>query len=305
MRLSYLLLFLLPLSSWAQDVLIKRNGQEIKTRIISIDKKVITYKVFDDPEFQTVTVNKKDVRMIRMEEGKVYDYDRTYPAPYIGLGGGPWIPTGRFGSYESNGESTPGYAGKGFQIRLSAGFYFSRKIGIAIEGRLGSSKFKTNEFDQNVQSSTFSGQSTESDQYGFETIMAGPMYSTLLGRKMTLDVKLMGGGLLLDRRTLETTYYSNGMSNPVLVNRIEYGKTFTLSGGLGINLRYAIMKRFSISLYGDYLQASPEIEYLSKVNDNTGFNNNLTDTKGTITRSISGASIGLSFNYQFNRKKDW
>lgn len=53
----------------AQDVLVKRNGDEIQVKVQEITLDVIKYKRFDNPEGPVISIAKSDVFMIKYENG--------------------------------------------------------------------------------------------------------------------------------------------------------------------------------------------------------------------------------------------
>lgn len=304
MRVSLLVLLMLPFFVMAQDILIKRDGKEVKTRILRIDKKQITYKLIDDPEFQTVTVEKKDVRMIRMEAGKVYNFDNEYPLPYIGLGGGAFLPTGKFHSTRSGEGYTPGYARIGANFKLSAGLYLKKKIGIPIEVKMMHCEFDDEDYLKSIQSPNGEMSSIEFDggAYVFFSLQSGLMYSTFLGSKgkTVLDFKALGGFMYTTNRESRTTYIDNG--NQTLSSTTKFNSKGFLSYGAGVNFRYMLSKRIGTCLFADLIMATPELSYNRTTNDATGINNNLGGVGSSMVRSVSGVNTGLSLYYHFNRR---
>lgn len=53
----------------AQDVLLKRNGEEIQVKVQEINLEVIKYKRFDNLEGPVISIAKRDVFMIKYENG--------------------------------------------------------------------------------------------------------------------------------------------------------------------------------------------------------------------------------------------
>ena len=53
----------------AQDIIVKKNGDEIQARVLEVAASKIKYKKFDNKEGPAYTIDKKDVFMIRYENG--------------------------------------------------------------------------------------------------------------------------------------------------------------------------------------------------------------------------------------------
>ncbi|MDX5347094.1 MAG: hypothetical protein LPK19_07585, partial [Hymenobacteraceae bacterium] len=53
----------------AQDVIIKRNGDEIKSKVLELTPGEVRYKRYDNPEGPVYTIFKNEVFMIRYENG--------------------------------------------------------------------------------------------------------------------------------------------------------------------------------------------------------------------------------------------
>lgn len=54
---------------FAQDILVKKDGSTIKTKIIKVDKSVVEYKKYENPSGPTYTINTKDLQCINYENG--------------------------------------------------------------------------------------------------------------------------------------------------------------------------------------------------------------------------------------------
>jgi len=64
-----LTIMLLSSISFAQDVLTKKTGEEIQSKVIEITTTEITYKIFEDLNSPLLTILKSEVLMIRYENG--------------------------------------------------------------------------------------------------------------------------------------------------------------------------------------------------------------------------------------------
>src|SRR5947207_480696 len=59
----------LPAVSFAQDVIIKKNGDEIKSKILEVSGSEIKYKRSDNMDGPTYTIPKPEVFMVKYENG--------------------------------------------------------------------------------------------------------------------------------------------------------------------------------------------------------------------------------------------
>ncbi|WP_299986698.1 hypothetical protein [uncultured Pontibacter sp.] len=85
----------------AQDILIKRNGDELEVKVLEIDLEAVKYKRFDNLEGPIISIAKADVFMIKYENGTkvtmnemrptvqqpVYAQRTGYPQENLKLGG--------------------------------------------------------------------------------------------------------------------------------------------------------------------------------------------------------------------------
>jgi hypothetical protein len=68
-------------ASQAQDILVKRNGDELEVKVLEINLDEIRYKRFDNLEGPIISIAKNDVFMIKYENGtKVTITDLVRPA---------------------------------------------------------------------------------------------------------------------------------------------------------------------------------------------------------------------------------
>ncbi|MBF8963766.1 hypothetical protein I0P70_10940 [Pontibacter sp. FD36] len=92
---------LLYFTGQAQDILIKRNGDELEVKVLEIDLEAVKYKRFDNLEGPIISIAKADVFMIKYENGTkvtmnemrptvqqpVYAQRTGYPQENLKLGG--------------------------------------------------------------------------------------------------------------------------------------------------------------------------------------------------------------------------
>ncbi|WP_400193169.1 hypothetical protein [Hymenobacter sp. B81] len=69
MRCLLLLLLLLPFGGWAQDLLTKRNGDEVPVKVLEVTPTEIRYKRTDNPDGPLFVVPRAEVFMIKYANG--------------------------------------------------------------------------------------------------------------------------------------------------------------------------------------------------------------------------------------------
>jgi hypothetical protein len=69
-KITFLLLSILATTfCFSQDVITKSDGEEVKAKVLEVTQAEIRYKKFDNPNGPTFTIMKKEVFMIRYENG--------------------------------------------------------------------------------------------------------------------------------------------------------------------------------------------------------------------------------------------
>jgi hypothetical protein len=69
-KITFLLFTILTASfCFSQDVITKSDGEEVKAKVLEVTQAEIKYKKFDNPNGPTFTILKKEVFMIRYENG--------------------------------------------------------------------------------------------------------------------------------------------------------------------------------------------------------------------------------------------
>jgi hypothetical protein len=64
----------------AQDLITKKNGDEIRAKVIEIDSDVIKYKLYDNREGPTYVLPKSEIFRIKYESGRIEVFDTTQSA---------------------------------------------------------------------------------------------------------------------------------------------------------------------------------------------------------------------------------
>ena len=129
-RILYSALFLISvsISAFAQDVVTKRNGEQIRVKVIEISDSKVTYRLENEPDGPVYSIRKSSIDNIKYNSGRVETFDIKAPSgkvlsSYVGahhyeIGGGINI----FGILGAVGgpERSPG-----------PGFYFEYRYAFA------------------------------------------------------------------------------------------------------------------------------------------------------------------------------
>lgn len=75
--LSLIVLFLTPSLLKAQDVIMKNDSTTIESKVLKIDKNVIEYKKWSNPDGPVYTINISDVLSIAYQNGEVEHYEKS------------------------------------------------------------------------------------------------------------------------------------------------------------------------------------------------------------------------------------
>ena len=54
---------------FAQDVIVKKSGDEFKTKVLEVNQSIVTYKMFDNQEGPVYNMNKDEILMIKYQDG--------------------------------------------------------------------------------------------------------------------------------------------------------------------------------------------------------------------------------------------
>jgi len=190
-----LFLILIGISSnmiFAQDIIVKQNGDEIKSKILEITSENIKYKEYKFQNGPTRNINISEVFMVIYENGKREKFTTTESEKskeeklvnkknkknikkkgFIGLSVGANIPVGKFA------DDNDGAAKTGFQINIvNFGYLFSDNIGIT---------------------ATWFGAANPINGVGsdylwyYEGLLVGPLFSFPVSEKIEWDLKPMVG----------------------------------------------------------------------------------------------------------------
>lgn len=314
-RFFFLLVLSMCIGVQAQDIIEKKNGQQIRGRVISLDKKTLIYKPYDDPEFISYTIDKKELKKITYENGKVMEFGLEMPKNYIAFSMGGCGPLGELRSKsEEKAKYSAGYLKGGIFARFDAGIYLRKNFGIAIQ--IGGMNFRIdkdavlhdlvnedNAENPPVEIHYFDSKdsSKESKIANFNAMNIGLLYTKPIGTKHNIDFRIMSG--ILNMRThslLEVkTFYPEDPDKITHVYR-EYKVPTRMLLSLGVAYRYSITERWALRANLDWYSAVLKRSYSIK-SQGAGA---LLFTDGTNTNLLRfrALNIGLGIVYQINRK---
>ena len=67
--IGFLILTLISLTAFSQDIIVKKNGDEIESKVLEITLEVVKYKKYDNLEGPTISILKTEIFMIKYENG--------------------------------------------------------------------------------------------------------------------------------------------------------------------------------------------------------------------------------------------
>lgn len=315
--LSFTIALFVAIDSKAQDIIKTNSGVELKTKLLTLNKNGATYKTYDDPEFSTFTIPYKEIASIQKEgEKKPVYFNHKLPRAFIGGSFGPSLPIGAFGiTNYNNSKKEPGFAEIGYAIKLEAGFYLKKNLGLVISVGSQTNNFKYDKYAQ-IFNPTGSqelriispggnegGKSTGDSKWQLTHIMIGPLYSKKITKRLTLDLNAKIG-LISTTRPKIYMYYMNNSSPSLSVNVFlnDVNKQ-DLSYSLGANIRYAITKRIAFYLGVNYFHTSPTINNeveTTVASSSTNSTRTITNYSTKFNLSSLNPTTGLVF--MFKRK---
>jgi hypothetical protein len=335
---TLIIFFCLYLTSNAQDVIKTNKGEAFKTRLLKLTRKKATYKIYDDPEFNTHTLRYKELGSIQKEGQREVLFNHKLPRAFICYSMG--IPDfaralGSFGSTSFTGKAEPGFAthNKGFNAKFDIGFYIYRKLGLSIG--LGYTSYSFNyagyadalnggNFGNN-NPNLFSVQSQEPGQYNYNNghiptnddtwtffqAFIGPIYSIKLAKRITWDFKARGGIVNTNKPNvvIEYPYVQGGSNNGSTYSEFERASVTSFGYNLGTSMRFALSRRLAFYIAADYVHTAPSITYQTQ-DFTSSYNNSTNSVDLTYTSSgtnrtlykISSLNLSAGFALQFNRK---
>jgi hypothetical protein len=302
---ALLLLFSFFNNVTGQDIIVKINGDEIKTKIVQVSDTLVKYKNFDDPEFTTFLMPSSEIKMIKFENGKRKIFGIDLAQSYIGFIVANSRPTGDYSSSDgSRSNQAQGFAENGRYIGIDGCFYFkNKKWGLGFDLSSFSHTYNSSSMDASFKTNLNPNETvttTFGRNYKGEWFAIGPQYSSKIGRLLTWDIRYSLGIMGMSKPSFQ---YNNNNKNSSSI-------TYNSSGGFGTSLvrtfstglRLHLTKKIALKLFLQYAASNPIVKF------KTDFQQ--TDSTGTIIFSehdsphkklihFNALNIGIGLTYQF------
>ncbi|WP_344981376.1 outer membrane beta-barrel protein [Compostibacter hankyongensis] len=211
---------------------------------------------------------------------------------YIGITGGVSAPSGNFvkGDYDNDKS---GFAGTGAAIGLTGVYYFKSGFGIGGLATYNGYGFKGAQQLADGYKEAFDVDSSTVKVDGSNhtlNILVGPYYAFPLGKKLSLDLRVLGG--LVNASLAGNKVYLEDNTDATFGQKKSTASAFGFQAGAG--LRYAIAPHLALLLNVDYFSSKPDFKVSNE--------NRPVNAGRLITRyheSISGINGNLGVAYQF------
>lgn len=175
---------------------------------------------------------------------------------YLGLTGGVNFPLGNFGKGDYSNDKS-GYAGTGFNIGITGVYYFKHSnFGIGGVASLAQYGFKGAQSLADGYKEAFDIDSSTVYVHGHHqalNILVGPYYNFSFGRKLALDVHVLGGIVNATLPGFEV-FIEDQEGNNFSQEKVKQS-AFGLQGGAA--LHYNVCRHFSIFVGVDYNYSNP------------------------------------------------
>ncbi len=318
MKKYFLLIFLLVSvyinnNSFCQDVIKTKTGDEIKAKLLNLTRKEATYKTYNDPEFNTYTIPYKELSSIQKKGVKKATlFNHHLPRSFVCLSFGPSFALGNLKSTSfSNKNGATGFA-KSPQIsgKLDIAIFLYRRLGLTIGG--GMYFYYVDNYAYANAYGDFFANDNNNSNWQFVYLMAGPIYSFKLAKRITWDFKAKVG--IVDTKTpyINLQYNNYTVANdPNNGYAYQYYSKWTpqLSYSLGTSFRIALSRRIAFYLAVDYMNTQPQVVdgstrifYPSNASNN--YDGGHTDGKYSAKYKFSSLNTSAGFAYQFKRKRN-
>jgi hypothetical protein len=258
--------WLRPFQSFSQDIIQKNDGQELKTKVVEIGDTIIKYKRFDDPEFSTYTIPKKEVKAITYENGKTVSLKKRSKESYIELRSGISGPLGNYGSSRNDGTN-PGYAKAGLGSSFEFGFKFSKRFGLSIDIGSFNNNYDKKTVDNDLRGNLGAGEviTTSYTKYEGTYLTLGFQHYIPFGKRFTWVNKISAGIMSFSKP--EFTYDYNDSLNPGASGPVSY-HYFSTSGhgrngifGLKTSLWFKLSNRFTLTGNVEVLTSRQRVQF--------------------------------------------
>jgi hypothetical protein len=301
---SITILWSSSICTFAQDIIIKKDGEELKTKVVEVSDTLIKYKKFDDPEFFTFIIAKKDVKSIKYENGKTVNPNKRSKETYLELRSALVLPFGNYGSSDLK-KNNPGLAKAGFGSCLAFGFKVSKKLGLSLN--LGSfyNNYNSEALDDQLKGQLGQGEivTTSYTRYEGKYLLVGLQYHIPVSKKITWVSKLSAGVMGFSKPEFHYNYVDSTVATSPM--QFDYYSTsgHAVNGafGLGTSLWFKLSNRFTLTGNVDVMVSRQKVYYNIHSYSTQGNNmNSATDYSKVVPVSVFNAGVGMIF---YLRKK--
>ncbi|HXA02639.1 MAG TPA: hypothetical protein VNW99_11665, partial [Cytophagaceae bacterium] len=285
----------------AQDIIVKKNGEEFKTKIVQVDDTLVKYKNFDDPEFVTFSMPSSEIKMIKYENGKRKIFGIDLAQSYISILGGIANPTGDYSSSDLS-RSDQGLAKSGRYNSIDGCFYLkNKKWGLGFDLTSFSNGYNSSQIDRNFKQNLSQNETvvTKYGKYSGAWLAIGPQYSSKLNQWITWDIRYAWGIMGFTKPSFQYTYHDKNSSSIAYNSRMGLGISLVRTFSTG--LRFHLSKRLALKLFVQIASSNSTVKFNTdlKQTDSTGaivFSDFSTHKK--LIR-YGGINIGIGLTYQF------
>jgi hypothetical protein len=303
------LLFSICFTSLGQDIITTQEGTEIEAKVLQISKNGIRYQRFDDPEFALHRLPYDRLARIKYGETKrTIHFNHRLPRSFVALSGGLSLPMGSFAGKDFNAANEPGFARTGLNIRLEAGIYLYKKWGLSLSAGYAAFKFDEQRYVSSILN-TYSLQNTAAKYWTMPHLMAGPMYSFKAAQRITIDLKARAGLIVTQKPAVEFSYLGQNdyPNSNVLFDSLQFdyrkGQALRAGFNFGAGIRYALGKRWALTLTADYMRTTPDIEFEVHIQDLV--HATATHKPITVRYHLSSLHFNGGIVYLFKRKGNY
>lgn len=238
----------------AQDIITKKNGDEIYAKVLEIGADDVTYKLFGNESGRTYGLSKSDLFMIKYKNGEVERFKQTPDANgafnreeedvFVGEEeasdsdsyfyfdpDATWYPD-RTSVKRQKAFAKPfiskGYIGFGIGRVFPSGSYVEAKSGVQINVNIGYLFSSHVGIAATIFTTSFDLSNYPDIAVGLTGIMSGPLFSTASASgEWTFDLRPMAG--FVTESITDKTAFSAGMGGSI---RWNCGQRFSLSGNM-------------------------------------------------------------------------
>lgn len=293
---------------WAQDVIIKKNGDEMQAKVVEVGTAEIKFKKTDNPDGPVYSIARSEVFMIKYANGAKDVISASNDSPkekhttgplksYIAVSGGIGMPVGKFGTSNPD-DSKSGFAKNGVDFNIS----YALPLGSVLRAGLKAGE-QIHSFDGGSLVSQTDGWSYYLSDVGSITrmyFMAG-LSGVIPTEKITLDIHAYLG-LASAKYPGYTIYGSEYYSGTAITNTMGSASSsgFVYDAGLGILFPFSDKWSGMINL--DFMSSSHEFTAIYTASASS-YGYNYLNQSGSISadKTISVFSITAGVGYTIGK----